>query len=62
MFLAVIVVLVCCALAGVAGVCLALMFTLAPSQIFAWVGVVFAAVIVALYGWTRRRAAEPLAA
>ena len=34
------------ALAGVAGVCLALMFTLAPSQIFAWVGVVFAAVML----------------
>lgn len=37
---------VCAALAGVAGVCLALMFTLAPSQIFAWVGVVFAAVML----------------
>jgi branched-chain amino acid transport system permease protein len=36
----------CAALAGVAGVCLALMFTLAPSQIFAWVGVVFAAVML----------------
>lgn len=34
------------ALAGIAGVCLALMFTLAPSQIFAWVGVVFAAVML----------------
>jgi branched-chain amino acid transport system permease protein len=34
------------ALAGVAGVCLALTFTLAPSQIFAWVGVVFAAVML----------------
>lgn len=36
----------CAALAGVAGICLALMFTLAPSQIFAWVGVVFAAVML----------------
>ncbi|MGV3572341.1 MAG: branched-chain amino acid ABC transporter permease [Ramlibacter sp.] len=36
----------CAALAGVAGVCLALVFTLAPSQIFAWVGVVFAAVML----------------
>ena len=34
------------AMAGVAGVCLALTFTLAPSQIFAWVGVVFAAVML----------------
>ena len=36
----------CSALAGVAGVCLALSFTLAPSQIYAWVGVVFAAVML----------------
>lgn len=36
----------CAALAGVAGVCLALVFTLAPSQIFAWVGVVFAVVML----------------
>jgi branched-chain amino acid transport system permease protein len=36
----------CAAMAGVAGVCLALTFTLAPSQIFAWVGVVFAAVMI----------------
>jgi branched-chain amino acid transport system permease protein len=36
----------CAALAGVAGVCLALTFTLAPSQIFTWVGVVFAAVML----------------
>ncbi|HZN46308.1 MAG TPA: branched-chain amino acid ABC transporter permease, partial [Ramlibacter sp.] len=36
----------CAALAGVAGVCLALTFTLTPSQIFAWVGVVFAAVML----------------
>jgi branched-chain amino acid transport system permease protein len=33
-------------LAGVAGVCLALGFTLAPSQIYAWIGVVFAAVMI----------------
>jgi len=37
---------VCGALAGIAGVCLALGFTLTPSQIYAWVGVVFAAVIL----------------
>ena len=36
----------CAALAGVAGVCLALSFTLAPSQIYAWIGVVFAAVMI----------------
>ena len=36
----------CAALAGVAGVCLALSFTLAPSQMYAWVGVVFAAVML----------------
>lgn len=36
----------CAALAGIAGVCLALTFTLAPSQIFTWVGVVFAAVML----------------
>lgn len=36
----------CASLAAVAGVCLALTFTLAPSQIFAWVGVVFAAVML----------------
>ena len=36
----------CATLAGVAGVCLALTFTLTPSQIFAWVGVVFAAVML----------------
>ena len=34
------------AFAGVAGMCLALSFTLAPSQIYTWVGVVFAAVII----------------
>lgn len=37
---------VCTALAGVAGVCLALAFTLTPAQIYAWVGVVFAAVML----------------
>jgi branched-chain amino acid transport system permease protein len=36
----------CSALAAVAGVCLALSFTLAPSQIYAWIGVVFAAVML----------------
>jgi branched-chain amino acid transport system permease protein len=36
----------CSALASVAGVCLALGFTLAPSQIYAWIGVVFAAVML----------------
>jgi branched-chain amino acid transport system permease protein len=34
------------AMAAVAGVCLALSFTLAPSQIYAWIGVVFAAVML----------------
>jgi len=34
------------AFAGVAGACLALTYTLAPSQIYAWVGVVFAAVMI----------------
>jgi branched-chain amino acid transport system permease protein len=37
---------VCAALAAIAGICLALTFTLAPSQIFTWVGVVFAAVML----------------
>ena len=37
---------VCAALAAVAGICLALTFALTPSQIFAWVGVVFAAVML----------------
>jgi len=36
----------CAALAAAAGVCLALTFTLTPSQIFAWVGVVFATVMI----------------
>lgn len=34
------------ALAAIAGVCIALMYTLAPSQIFAWVGTVFAVVML----------------
>lgn len=46
----------CSALAAVAGVCLALGFTLAPSQIYAWVGVVFAAVMLGGLG----RALAPL--
>jgi branched-chain amino acid transport system permease protein len=36
----------CAALAACAGVCVALTFTLAPSQIYAWVGVVFATVMM----------------
>ncbi len=34
------------ALAGGAGVCIALVYTLAPSQIYAWIGVVFACVML----------------
>jgi branched-chain amino acid transport system permease protein len=49
---------VCGALAAVAGVCLALGFTLTPSQIYAWVGVVFAAVMLGGLG----SALGPLAA
>ena len=49
---------ICSALAAVAGVCLALTFTLAPSQIYAWIGVVFAAVMLGGLG----RALAPLAA
>ena len=45
-------------LAGIAGVCLALGFTLTPSQIYAWVGVVFAAVMLGGLG----SALGPLAA
>jgi branched-chain amino acid transport system permease protein len=37
---------VCGVLAGIAGVCLALSYTLTPAQIYAWVGVVFAAVML----------------
>jgi len=48
----------CSALASVAGVCLALVSTLAPSQIYAWIGVVFAAVMLGGLG----RALAPLVA
>jgi branched-chain amino acid transport system permease protein len=48
----------CGALAGIAGVCLALSFTLTPAQIYAWVGVVFAAVMMGGLG----SALGPLAA
>jgi branched-chain amino acid transport system permease protein len=34
------------AFAGVAGAFVALLYTLAPSQIYAWIGVVFAVVII----------------
>jgi branched-chain amino acid transport system permease protein len=34
------------ALAGLAGVCIALTYTLAPSQIYSWIGVVFACVMM----------------
>ena len=36
----------CAALAAAAGVCLALTYTLTPSQIYTWIGVVFAAVMI----------------
>jgi len=36
----------CATLSAVAGVCLALSYTLAPAQIYAWIGVVFAAVML----------------
>ena len=49
---------ICGALAGIAGVCLALSFTLTPSQLYAWVGVVFAAVMLGGLG----SALGPLAA
>jgi branched-chain amino acid transport system permease protein len=48
----------CAALSGVAGVCLALSYTLAPAQIYAWIGVVFAAVMLGGVG----RPLGPLAA
>ena len=48
----------CAALASIAGVCLALSFTLAPAQIYAWIGVVFAAVMLGGLG----RALGPLVA
>jgi branched-chain amino acid transport system permease protein len=37
---------VCTAIAGVAGVCIALSYTLAPAQMYGWIGVVFAAVMM----------------
>lgn len=37
---------ICVALAAIAGICFALTFTLTPTQIFAWVGVVFATVML----------------
>ena len=40
----------CAALAACAGVCVALTFSLAPSQIFSWVGVVFAVVMIGRLG------------
>lgn len=40
----------CSALAACAGVCVALTFTLAPSQIYSWVGVVFAVVMIGRLG------------
>jgi branched-chain amino acid transport system permease protein len=48
----------CVALAAVAGICFALTFTLTPTQIFAWVGVVFAVVMLGGLG----SALGPLAA
>jgi branched-chain amino acid transport system permease protein len=48
----------CAALASISGVCLALSFTLAPSQMYAWIGVVFAAVMLGGLG----RALGPLIA
>jgi len=48
----------CASLASIAGVCLALSFTLAPSQMYAWIGVVFAAVMLGGLG----RALGPLIA
>ena len=40
----------CASFAAVAGVCLALSHTLAPSQIYAWIGVVFAVVMLGRLG------------
>ena len=48
----------CAALAAAAGLCLALSHTLTPSQIYAWIGVVFAAVMIGGLG----RALGPLVA
>ena len=36
----------CAALAGIAGVCIALSSSISPSQMYAWIGVVFAAVMM----------------
>jgi branched-chain amino acid transport system permease protein len=36
----------CAAFAGIAGVCIALSYTLAPSQMYTWIGVVFATVML----------------
>jgi branched-chain amino acid transport system permease protein len=36
----------CSALAGIAGVCIALSGSISPSQMYAWIGVVFAAVMM----------------
>jgi len=41
---------VCAAYAGIAGVYVALIFTLSPSQIWAWLGVIFAVVIIGRLG------------
>lgn len=48
----------CVGLAAIAGVCFALTFTLTPTQIFAWIGVVFAVVMLGGLG----SALGPLAA
>jgi branched-chain amino acid transport system permease protein len=48
----------CAALAGAAGLCLALSQTLAPAQIYAWIGVIFAVVMMGGPG----RALGPLVA
>jgi branched-chain amino acid transport system permease protein len=41
---------ICAAYAGIAGVYVALIFTLSPSQIWAWLGVIFAVVIIGRLG------------
>ena len=48
----------CAAIAGIAGVCIALSSSISPSQMYAWVGVVFAAVMLGGLG----SALGPLAA
>src|SRR5438034_1561291 len=57
-FIALVLAGVCATLSAVAGVCLALSYTLAPAQIYAWIGVVFAAVMLGGVG----RALGPLIA